>query len=232
MMSVIEQLRGGMVVSVQPVDNGPLDQTQIIVAMAQAAVVGGAAGIRIEGADNVTAVRASINVPIIGIVKREWDNSPVRITTTLADANELITAGADIIAVDMTTRERPEPLLPIIKSIQEANKILMGDCSSEEDGALALSQGANIIGTTLSGYTAETQQQDKLPDFELVKRYRKLTGQSGFVMAEGRYNNPELAAAAISAGADCVTVGSALTRLEHVTEWFANAVSRANRKSE
>ena len=225
-MSVIDQLRGGIVVSVQPVENGPMDTTQIIVAMAKAAVAGGAAGLRLEGADNVAAVRPAADVPIIGIVKREWDDSPVRITTTLADAKALIDAGADIIAVDMTTRERPEPLLPIVSCILDAGILLMGDCSTEEDGALALTQGANIIGTTLSGYTSDTQHRDQSPDFELISRYREIVGQSGFVMAEGRFNSPELAAAAISAGADCVTVGSAITRLEHVTGWFTEAINQ------
>ncbi len=225
-MSVIEQLRGGIVVSVQPVENGPMDTTPIIVAMAKAAVTGGAAGLRIEGADNVAAVRLAVNVPIIGIVKREWDNTPVRITTTIADAKALVDAGADIIAVDMTARERPEPLLPIVACILSAGKLLMGDCSTTEDGAQALTQGANIIGTTLSGYTNDTQHQDDSPDFELISRYREMAGQSGFVMAEGRFNSPELAAAAINAGADCVTVGSAITRLEHVTEWFADAIQQ------
>lgn len=225
-MLMLDQLRGGIVVSVQPVENGPMDTSEIIVAMARAAIAGGAAGLRIEGAENVTAVRTAVDVPIIGIVKRAWDDSPVRITTTLADAEALIEAGADIIAVDMTKRERAEPLLPIVTCILNAGKLLMGDCSTEEDGALALTQGANIIGTTLSGYTAETQHRDASPDFELLRRYREIAGASGFVMAEGRFNTPDLAAAAISAGADCVTVGSAITRLEHVTGWFIDAVNQ------
>lgn len=225
-MSVIDQLRGGIVVSVQPVENGPMDTTQIIAAMAKAAVIGGAHGLRIEGADNVAAVRSAVDVPIIGIVKKEWDHSPVRITTTLADAKALIGAGADIIAVDMTTRERPEPLLPIVHCILDAGKMLMGDCSTEEDGALALTKGANIIGTTLSGYTSDTQHRDHSPDFELIRRFREIAGETSFVMAEGRFNCPELAASAISAGADCVTVGSAITRLEHVTGWFTDAINQ------
>jgi len=217
-------LRGGLVVSVQPVENGPLDKTDTIVAMAMAAVIGGAAGLRIEGALNVAAVRRAVDIPLIGIVKREREGSPVRITPTLFDANALIEAGADIIAIDMTSRERHEPLLPIVQRVLDAGILLMGDCSTKADGEQALNLGANIIGTTLSGYTAETAHRGASPDFALISHYREIAGQSGFVMAEGRVNTPELAAAAIKAGADCVTVGSAITRLEHVTQWFASAI--------
>lgn len=224
-MSVCDQLRGGLVVSVQPVENGPLDITEFIVAMAKAAVIGGAAGLRIEGAHNVAAVRRAVNLPLIGIVKRELEGSPIRITPTLSDAQALIEAGADIIAVDMTQRERTEPLLPIVQCILDSDALLMGDCSTEEDGIQALRLGATVIGTTLSGYTKETTHRIASPDFTLISQYREIAGPSGFVMAEGRINTPEFAAAAISAGADCVTVGSAITRLEHVTEWFADAIN-------
>ena len=228
-MSIIDQLRGGLVVSVQPVEGSPLDSTDIIVAMAKAAVAGGAAGLRIEGVRNVAAVHAEVSIPVIGIVKREDDASPVRITSTVQDARDLIQSGADIIAVDMTSRPRIEPLLPIVQCVHGANRVLMGDCSTVEDGAEALQLEASIIGTTLSGYTDDTQHRVHEPDYELIAQYRKMAGPSGFVMAEGRFNSPELAARATQAGADCVTVGSAITRLEHVVEWFDTAIKSSIR---
>ena len=100
----------------------------------------------------------------------------------------------------------------------------MADCATVEDARAALAGGAQIIGTTMSGYTEETSMHGDNPDLSLVSDFRNL---GGFVMAEGRYNTPQLAAAAILAGADCVTVGSALTRLEVVTGWFADAVAGA-----
>jgi len=196
------------------------------VAMAMAAVEGGAAGLRIQGANNVAAVRKRVDVPVIGIVKREFESSPVRITPTLEDATALIEAGADIVAVDMTLREREEPLMPIVRHILNAGVVLMGDCSTPEDGEQAIGHGASIIGTTLSGYTTETATHDQAPDISLIRCYRQLMGQSGFVMAEGRFNTPELSASAMNAGADCVTVGSAITRLEHVTQWFSHSIKR------
>jgi N-acylglucosamine-6-phosphate 2-epimerase len=98
----------------------------------------------------------------------------------------------------------------------------MADCATLDDGQIALAAGASIIGTTLSGYTAETEGLHDDPDFALIGAFKKLG--AGFVMAEGRINTPDLAAGAIEAGADAVTVGSALTRLEVVTGWFVNAV--------
>jgi N-acylglucosamine-6-phosphate 2-epimerase len=100
----------------------------------------------------------------------------------------------------------------------------MADCSTIEDAKAALSGGASILGTTLSGYTAATAKSEYLPDLDLVRSFSAL---DAFVMAEGQFHTPQLAAKAISAGADCVTVGTALTRLEYVTGWFSDAVNDA-----
>ena len=223
-MTALARLRGGLVASCQPVDGGTMDHPAIVAAMAQAAVAGGAAGLRIEGVENLRATRPLVGVPIIGIVKRDLPDSPVRITVTVGDARALIAAGADIVAYDATSRPRPDRRAEIIRAIQDGGAIAMADCATIEDAQAAVAEGADIIGTTLSGYTDDTATKDDSPDFELIRRCRELTG---FVMAEGRFNTPELAARAITAGADAVTVGSALTRLEIVTGWFAEAVRRA-----
>ncbi len=223
-MDILSRIRGGLVASCQPVDDGPMDRPEIIAAMAQACVAGGAAALRIEGVDNLLATRPHINVPIIGIVKSDLDDTPVRITVRIAEAIALVEAGADVIAYDATNRSRPDSREEVLKAILDAGKIAMADCSTLEDGRIAFANGAQILGTTMSGYTAETQGLTDGPDFELIRGFKKL---GGFVMAEGRLNTPELAAAAMAAGADAVTVGSALTRLEHVTSWFADAVRSA-----
>ena len=224
MASILKRMRGGLVASCQPVDDGPMDDPAIVAAMARAAVAGGAVGLRIEGVDNLRAVRPVVDVPIIGIVKTELPDSPVRITVTVGDALALARAGADIIAYDATSRRRPDTREAVLSAILGAGKLAMADCSTLEDGRAALAGGAAILGTTLSGYTAETEGPNEGPDLALVEAFR---GLGGFVMAEGRINTPELAARAIAAGADSVTVGSALTRLEHVTSWFADAVRSA-----
>jgi N-acylglucosamine-6-phosphate 2-epimerase len=224
-LDVLQRLRGGLVASCQPVDNGPMDTPAIVAAMARAAVAGGAVGLRIEGVENLRAVRPVVDVPIIGIVKSDLPDTPVRITVTVDDALALADAGADIIAYDATARPRPNSREAVLAAILGAGRLAMADSSSLEDGRIALVGGATILGTTLSGYTAETEGLNAGPDFALIKAFLELGAP--FVMAEGRINTPELAARAIAAGASAVTVGSALTRLEHVTSWFADAVKAA-----
>lgn len=224
-MSKLDVLRRGLVVSCQPVDNGPMDHPEIISAMAQAAIAGGANGVRIEGALNVRVVRAAVRHPIIGIVKRDLPDSPVRITPFLEDVAALAKAGADIIAYDATQRPRPVPCTEIVAAILAHNCLAMADCSTLGDAVNALADNASIIGTTLSGYTADTDHLGPEPDMDLVTRFKQL---GGFVMAEGRFGTPQLAAAALVAGADCVTVGTPLTRLEVNTAAFKDALPKTD----
>ncbi|WP_372151327.1 putative N-acetylmannosamine-6-phosphate 2-epimerase [Vibrio renipiscarius] len=213
-----EQLQGQTVVSIQPVPDSPLEKTEFIVAMAQAAEQAGAKALRIEGVANVAAVSRAVNLPIIAIVKRDLADSPVRITPYLCDVASLAEAGATIIAFDGTNRERPESRDVIAKAIQESGCFAMADCSNFEDGLWANEVGVDIIGSTLSGYVGGEEPTE--PDLQLVKQF----SQAGFfTMAEGRYNTPELAAQAIAHGAVAVTVGSALTRLEVMIDWFNSA---------
>lgn len=221
-MSALEILDGSLVVSCQPVDDGPMDDPKIITAMALAAAIGGAAGLRIEGLDNLAAVRAKTALPIIGIVKRDLPETPVRITPYHEDVAGLAKNGADIIAYDATQRPRPVPTGDLVRAIKDAGKLAMADCATVADAKTALLQGADIIGTTLSGYAYHMTPPGAAPDFDLIEKFRKL---GGFVMAEGRFNSPELAGKAMAAGANCVTVGSAVTRIEHITGWFAQAVA-------
>lgn len=225
-MSILETLRGGLVVSCQPVDDGPMDRPDIVAAMAQAAVAGGAAGLRVEGVANLRAVRALVRVPIIGILKRDLPGSPVRITPFSDDVRALAEAGADIVAYDATARMRPQTAASLAATIRGAGCLAMADCSTLDDGKRALKDVAAILGTTLSGYTDATARRGDEIDLDLIRAFRDL---GAFVMAEGRMNTPDLAAQAMAAGADAVTVGTALTRLEHVTGWFQQAVAGAAR---
>ena len=112
---VLDKIKFGLIASCQPVDDGPMDKPEIVAAMAQASVIGGAAGLRIEGVENLKATRPTVNVPIIGIVKRDLPDSPVRITPFLHDIEDLAKAGADIIAVDGTNRPRPVDIESAVK---------------------------------------------------------------------------------------------------------------------
>lgn len=219
---VLNQIRYGLIASCQPVDDGPMDKPEIVAAMAQASVQGGAAGLRIEGVENLKATRPVVDKPIIGIVKRDLPDSPVRITPFLQDIEDLAAAGADIIAVDGTLRTRPVSLESAVKKIKELGCLAMADCSNLEEGLYCQKLGFDIVGSTMSGYTGGEIPAE--PDYQLVK---DLKTAGCYVMAEGRYNTPELAKKAIEIGADVVTVGSALTRLEHIVSWFASAVKSA-----
>ncbi|WP_342029448.1 N-acetylmannosamine-6-phosphate 2-epimerase [Vibrio sp. S9_S30] len=211
-------LQGQTVVSIQPVVGSPMDNTHIIVAMALSVQQAGAKALRIEGAENVAAVSEAVDIPIIGIVKRDLTDSQVRITPFLSDVESLAKAGASIIAFDATNRSRPESREQIVETIKRLGCIAMADCSCFEDGMWAHNHHVDIVGTTLSGYIEGDVPSE--PDLQLVKQF----SEAGFfTMAEGRYHTPELAAKAIEYGAVAVTVGSALTRLEVVTNWFNSA---------
>ena len=220
-MFLLERLQNGLVVSCQPVDDGPMDAPAITAAFAKAAEVGGAKGLRIEGLANLSAVRAVTDLPIIGIIKHDLLDSPVHITPFLADVAGLVERGADIIAYDATQRPRPVSTADVVAAIKASGKIAMADCATLKDADQALKDGASIIGTTLSGYAYEIASAGAEPDYALITAFKKL---GGFVMAEGRFNKPELVGKAMVFGADCVTVGSAITRVEHITGWFSDAV--------
>ncbi|UTV30574.1 putative N-acetylmannosamine-6-phosphate 2-epimerase [Photobacterium atrarenae] len=220
------KLNGQTVVSIQPITGSPLERTDFIVAMAQAAEQAGTQALRIEGISNVTAVTAKVRIPVIGIVKRDLPDSPVRITPFLKDVFDLEQAGASIIAFDATDRPRPASREMIAGAIAETRCLAMADCSCFDDGLWAHQQGVEIIGSTLSGYVGGPEPTE--PDFELIRQF---AAQGFFTMAEGRFNTPELAAKAIECGAVAVTVGSALTRLEVVTHWFNQATQTAGARS-
>jgi len=221
----LARLAGGLVVSCQPVSGGPFDGVEGVVAFARAAVAAGAVGLRIEGAANVAAVVQACGVPVIGLVKRDLVHSAVRITPFLEDVQALADAGAAIIAFDATARSRPVPVAALIGAVKARGRVAMADCATIVDGRHAVAAGADVVGSTMAGYTGNGPVP-MLPDLVLVRELAQL-GRP--VFAEGRYNTPELAAAAMRAGASAVVVGSAITRPEHVTGWFAAAVAQAVR---
>ena len=217
--SLIVQLKGGLIASCQPVENGPMDRTDIVVAMARAAVQGGARGLRIEGEARVRAVAQACSVPIVGIIKRDLADSPIRITPYVDDVLALSKAGAAIIAFDGTGRSRPVPREALIEAIHAACKLAMADCSNFADAQAMANAGCELIATTMSGYTSGRTPEE--PDIEFVRE----CAAAGFcTVAEGRFNSPELAANALEQGAHAVTVGSAISRVEHIAGWFTAAL--------
>lgn len=214
-----QTLQNGLIVSCQPVDNSAMDKPEIVAAMASAALDGGAVGLRIEGVRNIQAVRRITDAPIIGIIKRDLVDSDVRITPWLEDIDALSACGVDVIAFDVTHRVRPVSVEDLYHRARAAGCLTMADASNVEEGLLAHQLGIDFIGTTLSGYTQAVVPSE--PDIDLVSQLAQAGCQ---VIAEGRYNSPSLAAMAISAGACAVTVGSAITRIEHICGWFRDAI--------
>ncbi|WP_210275295.1 putative N-acetylmannosamine-6-phosphate 2-epimerase [Martelella soudanensis] len=217
-------LKNSLIVSCQPVPGGPMDEPVFVAGFAMAAVAAGATALRIESARYVRAVRPKVDVPIIGIVKRDLEDSPVRITPFLSDVEDLAAAGADIIAIDATSRPRPVALADLVVAARAHGKLTMADCSSLEDARHALECGMDFVGTTLSGYVGGPEPED--PDIALITEMAALTP---YVIAEGRIRTPQQAADAARAGAFAVTVGSAITRTEHTTAWFRDALADAYR---
>lgn len=224
---VLQALHRGLVVSCQPVTGGALDHDAIVLAFAQAARDGGAAALRIEGAPRVARVARALALPVIGIVKRDLDSSPVRITPWRSDVQALADAGASVIAVDATDRPRPCAVAELLAQVHEAGALAMADCATEAEARAAAAMGFDIVGTTLSGYIGPGPVPSE-PDLALVTRLADpLHGIGCPLMAEGRFNTPAQARSALAAGAWAVTVGSAITRPEWITGWFVDALRSA-----
>jgi len=192
--------------------------------MAQASQENGAVGVRMQGVSNIRIARPTIEVPMIGIIKREYEGFEPYITPTLDEVREVIGAGADIVAFDATDRTRPggATVEEIIKTIRGAGRIAMADCSTAADAERALAAGAEIIATTLCGYTKQTAASP-LPALGLV---RELAALSGFVICEGGVARPEQVAEALHAGADAVVVGTAITNVDVLVGEFASAAAK------
>jgi len=202
-----------------------MDRTDIVVAMAQAAVAGGARAVRIEGVINVQAMTSALDVPVIGIVKRDLPDSPVRISPWIEDVMDLVGAGASVVAFDATLRPRPVEVAELFRAIADEGCVSMADCSTFSEGIAAWNMGCDLVGTTMSGYTDETCSNSQEPNFQLIAQ---LAQHGVRVVAEGRLRTPAHAAQALREGAFCVTVGSAITRIEHITEWFSDAMSEVH----
>lgn len=226
---LLEQIKGGLIVSCQPdatdPASDPMNHAEIMAALAQSAVLGGAVAIRADTPAHIAAVRAAVQVPIIGIYKHDLPGFAVRITPTVEDALAIAQAGATFVAVDGTARPRPQGIdAPdfIRKVIGATRKPVMADISTLDEGIAAAQAGACAVLTTLSGYTAYSPQQEE-PDYGLVALLARAAGVP--VIAEGRYSTPAQAARALEKGAWAVTVGSAITRPRTITAQFINALN-------
>lgn len=221
---LIEQLHGGLIVSCQALPGEPLHGPEIMARMASAAWRGGAVGLRANGPEDIRAIRAAVPLPLIGLYKDGAEG--VYITPTLEHARAVAEAGADIVALDATRRPRPggarlEALIAAIHS--DFRKLVLADVSTLEEGLAAQAARADLISTTLSGYTPYSPRMEGL-DVGLV---RELAGRLDVpVIAEGRVRTPDEARAALEAGAFAVVVGAAITRPEWITRRFVAGLTK------
>lgn len=221
MSELLERMRGRLIVSCQAYPGEPMRHPETMAQVAAAVVEGGAAAVRLQGLEDIRKGRELIEAPIIGIVK-EGDVG-VYITPRLELARAIVAAGAQIVALDATPRPRADGLsvAETIAGLRESHPdvLVMADCDCIETARHAVAAGADIIGTTLAGYT-DTREKTEGPDLEFLAEV-VAEFPDHFVAAEGRVHTLEHARACLEAGADAVVVGTAITHPTSITRWFA-----------
>ena len=223
----VENLKGKLIVSCQALPHEPLHSSFIMGRMALAAKEGGAAGIRANTKEDIAEIQAQVDLPIIGIVKRDYEDSKVYITPTMKEIEELMEVKPEIIALDATVDLKPggKTLDGFYREIRAAypEQLLMADCSTEEEGPHAGELGFDFKGNTLVGYTEQSRGlKIEADDFAII---RQIVAKARHrVIAEGNINTPEKARRVIELGAFSVVVGSIITRPQLITKSFAEAL--------
>ena len=209
-----------LIVSCQAHDDNPLRGPAFMRAMALAALQGGADAIRADGPQDIRAIRAVCDQPLIGLYKDWREGWEVYITPTLEHAREIVTAGADIVALDCTSAQRPsETLEQMIEGIHTLGALVFADCATLEDGAAAARLGADYVSTTMAGYTPATAHtKGDGPDFALLEQLLSATDKP--VIGEGRFWTPEDVRRGFDIGAHGIVVGTAITNPREVTKRF------------
>lgn len=224
---IIEKIKDGLIVSCQALPGEPLyiEDDSMMPLMARAAKEAGACGIRTNGVRDVIGIKKETNLPVIGLIKKSYKGYEPYITFTIDEVDELAKAGADIIAIDCTLRERidgrtVEEFIKFVKG-KYSNILFMADISNFEEGVNAFKAGIDMVGTTLSGYTSYTEKTNE-PDYNLVKSL--VSAIDIPVIAEGRIHSPEQAVKMLELGAHAVVVGGAITRPLEITNRFIEAI--------
>ncbi|ELE9705126.1 N-acetylmannosamine-6-phosphate 2-epimerase [Enterobacter cloacae subsp. cloacae] len=227
MKTVLDTLKGKLVVSCQALENEPLHSPFIMSRMALAAQQGGAAAIRANSVVDIEAIKEQVTLPVIGIIKREYPGSAVFITATMKEVDELMTVSPEIIALDATNRARPggESLATLVSRIRTRypSVLLMADIATVDEAVTAQALGFDCVGTTLYGYTAQTAGH-ALPEDDCQFLKAVLAAVTVPVVAEGNVDTPERAARCLALGAHMVVVGGAITRPQQITGRFMAAI--------
>ena len=208
----------GLIVSCQALENEPLHSSFIMGRMALAAYQGGAVGIRANSVEDIKEIKNNVDLPIIGIIKKDYENLKPYITPTMKEVDALVEEGVDVIAVDATINQDEEFLKEILK--KHKTQKFMADISTYEEGIRADKLGFHFVGTTLIGYTDHSKGLEK---FEILEKLIKDCKNSE-IIAEGNFNTPEQVRKAIDMGAFAVAVGSCITRPQLITKTFTDAL--------
>ena len=229
--SKVKQLQGKLIVSCQALPHEPLHSSFIMGSMALAAKEGGALGIRANTKEDIQEIQTQVDLPVIGIVKRDYEDSTVYITPTMKEIDELMEVKPEIIALDATGALRPGgvTLDDFFHQIKDKypDQLWMADCSTVEEALHADELGFDFIGTTMVGYTPQSQG-DRIEenDFEIMRKI--IANVKHRVIAEGNINTPQKAKRVIELGAFSVVVGSIITRPQLITKAFAQALEEEN----
>ena len=198
--------------------------------MAKAAAMSGAVGIRANTVRDITQIKQVVDLPVIGIIKKDYPGTPMYITVTMKEVDELVACGVDILAVQGTGALRPDGSTSseFIRAIKAKypDQLLMADCDNFENAMLCAEAGADFVGTTMRGYTPETQGINDI-DFEFV--HKLATECPAKIIAEGHIHYPEQAVKALEAGAFALVVGGAITRPAEITARFTGAINAMNK---
>lgn len=226
-MKMIDQVKGGLIVSCQALPDEPLHSSYIMGRMAVAAEQGGAVGIRANTREDIIEIKKNTELPVIGIVKRDYEDSPVFITATMKEIDELMESGCEMIALDATNRIRPngQTLQEFVSAIREkyGDIQLMADCSTVEEVFEAERLGFDVVSTTLMGYTEASKGHD-IAENDFARLKEVLAYVKAPVIAEGNVNTPEKAKRCLELGVTSVVVGSAITRPQLITKAFVEGM--------
>ena len=222
---ILEQIKGKLIVSCQALENEPLYDSYIMAKMAWAAYLGGAAGIRCNTVKDIKAIKETVDLPVIAIIKQVYPDSEVYITPTMKEVDALAELGCEIIAIDATNRLRPggDTIESFFTKVREKypNQLFMADTSCFDEGKKAEELGFDLIGTTMAGYTPYTKGTP-LPDFNLMERY--VNELHSPIIAEGGIWVPQELKRAMDIGVHAAVVGTAITRPMDITKRFVNAI--------
>jgi N-acylglucosamine-6-phosphate 2-epimerase len=201
----------GIFISCQAPEGSPLRDPYVMASLARAAEKAGAVGIRAEGVDDISRIVEAVRIPVIGIRKKQYEDSDVYITATRYEVDEIARAGAGIVALDATRRTRPggESLEKVVAHAKALGLTVMADLSSAQDAAAALAAGVDVLGTTLVAASDEDVRPGG-PNLAVIEKLATAFPERQ-IIAEGRFATPDDARNAFRAGASTVVVGKAVT---------------------